>query len=222
MRIGITWSKISALAAALLLLAWSFSPSYAAKKMSAQDVLDRARKAFDALSGFKADITEHFQWQLAETTTETHGLMTYRKDDRFRLEFPQQRLVVDGKTLYRYNADTNQLLIETYNDESGVILPKQLLSGFSKRWELQNPEEMAIHDSVGYQLELVPKEQDSMFRRVTVWVDPEDWFVKRAVVDDVQGNRTEYRIEHIVVNPDLPDSLFMIEVPKGTETIDLR
>jgi outer membrane lipoprotein-sorting protein len=206
----------------LLLLAWTISTSYAAKKMTAQDVLDRARKTFDALAGFKANITEQFRWQLTETSTETHGSMTYRKDDRFRLEFPEQRLIVDGKTLYRYNADTNQLLIETYDDESGVILPKQLLSGFSARWELQNPGEPAIRDSVGYGLELVPKEQDSMFRHVTVWVNPEDWFVKQAVVDDVQGNRTEYLIDHIVVDPVLPDSLFTMKVPKGTETIDLR
>jgi outer membrane lipoprotein-sorting protein len=222
LRIGITWSKALTVTAMMLLSAWSISTSYAAKKMTGQDVLDRARKAFDALSGFSANITEQFRWQLTETTTETHGSMTYRKDDRFRLEFPEQRLIVDGKTLYRYNADTNQLLIETYNDESGVILPKQLLSGFSTRWELQNSGDPANRDSVGYQLELIPKEQDSMFRHVTVWIDPEDWFVKQAVVDDVQGNRTEYHIDHIMVNPVLPDSLFTMKVPKGTETIDLR
>ena len=195
---------------------------WAAKKLTNQDVLDQATKRFDALSSFQADLYEVFQWQRAETTTETKGVMMYRRDDRFRLEFPNQKLVVDGETLWRHNTETGQLLIEAYSDDSGVILPKQLLAGLSKHWDLADASEKAQIDSVGYQLRLAPKDQESAYRHVTVWVDAENWLVTRAIVDDIQGNRTVYRIDQVVVNPVLPDSLFQVYVPEGTETIDLR
>jgi len=210
------------IAAVLLWLSLiAFVPS-AAGKITAQDVLDQARKTFDGLSGFRAELTESFRWQLAETSTESRGTMTYRKDDHFRLEFPTQLVIVDGKNLWRYNTDTGQLLIETYSDESGVILPKQLLTGLSAHWDLQNAQDAAPKDSVGYKLELLPKDQDSAFRHVTVWIDPAQWLVKQAIVADAQGNQTVYHIDRIEANPVLPDSLFKMTVPEGTETIDLR
>jgi outer membrane lipoprotein carrier protein len=196
--------------------------AWAAGKQTGQQVLDKARKTFESMKSFQADLTEVFQWNLAETTTETHGKMSYRNDNRFRLDFPNQRLIVDGKTLYRYNSDNNQLLIEPYTDDSGVILPKQLLSGLSTHWNLTDGSNTALEDSLGYQLHLQAKDQDSAFRFVTVWIQPDNWFVSKAIVDDIQGNRTMYRIDQVVVNPMLPDSLFQAKVPVGTETIDLR
>ena len=193
-----------------------------AKTQTGQDVLDRAKRTFDNITSFQADLTELFYWNLAETSSESQGKMLYRHDDRFRLEFPNQRLVVDGKTLWRYNSENGQLLVESYNDESGVILPKQLMVGISKNWDLKDAAEPAVQDSSGYRLELTPTESESAVKQVTIWVDPENWLVNRAIVDDLQGNRTWYRIDHVEINPTLPDSLFEIHVPKGTETIDLR
>ena len=100
----------------------------AAKAWTCQDVLDRAKHTFDNITSFQADLTELFIWNLAETSTESQGKMLYRQDDRFRLEFPNQQLVVDGETLWRYNSETAQLLVESYSDDSGVILPKQLMT----------------------------------------------------------------------------------------------
>jgi len=216
------WNKVRILSAVLLWLSPLALVPSTAGKTTAQDVLDQARKTFDALFGFRAELTESFRWQLAETSTESRGTMTYRKDDHFRLEFPTQLVIVDGKYLWRYSPDTGQLLIETYSDDSGVILPKQLLTGLSAHWELQNTQDAAARDSVGYKLELTPKDQNSAFRRVTVWVDPAKWLVRQAIVDDAQGNQTIYRIDRIELNPVLPDSLFKVTVPEGTETIDLR
>jgi outer membrane lipoprotein carrier protein len=195
---------------------------WAAKKLTNQEVLNRAKERFANIASFRADLTEVFQWERAETTTETHGIMLYRKDDRFRLEFPNQQLVVDGETLWRYNPEHGQLLVESYNDESGVILPKQLLAGLSEHWVLKEASETVAQDSLGYRLDLTPRDPTSAFRRVKVWIDLDNWLVRRAVVHDAQGNRTEYRIDDVAVNPHLPDSLFQVRVPQGTETIDLR
>jgi chaperone LolA len=204
------------------LITGSTATTWAAKKMSCQDVLNRAKRTFGNITSFRADLTELFYWNLAETSTESQGKMLYRQDDRFRLEFPDQQLVVDGKTLWRYNSETEQLLVEPYNDESGVILPKQLMVGISENWELTNAAEPAAQDSNGYRLELTPLESESAVKHVSIWVNPDNWLVNHAVVDDVQGNRTRYRIDQVEINPTLPDSLFEIHVPKGTETIDLR
>jgi outer membrane lipoprotein-sorting protein len=210
------------IAVATVIVIESHAPAWTAGKQTCQQVLDKAKKTFESLKGFQADLTEAFQWNLAETTTETSGKMMYRSDNRFRLEFPNQKLIVDGKVLYRYNSEYQQLLIEPYTEDSGVILPKQLLAGLSNRWNLVDGSKTAVEDSTGYRLDLQAKDQESAFRNVTVWINPSDWLVRKALIDDVQGNRTVYRIDQVVLNPVLHDSLFQVHVPKGTETIDLR
>jgi len=223
LRLGTAWTKlIIAIVVSTVIMGGGYSPAWTAGKQTCQQVLDKAKKTFESLKGFQADLTEVFQWNLAETTTETRGKMMYRNDNRFRLEFPSQKLIVDGKILYRYNSEYQQLLIEPYTEDSGVILPKQLLAGLSTQWNLANGAEAAAEDSTGYRLDLQAKDQESAFRYVTVWINPSNWLVCKALVDDVQGNRTVYRIDQIVLNPVLHDSLFQVHVPKGTETIDLR
>ncbi len=222
MRPVIVWNRVLIAVVCAGMIAGGAVTAWAAKKLTCKDVLDRTKQTFDNITSFQADLTELFYWNLAETSTESQGKMLYRRDDRFRLEFPNQRLVVDGKTLWRYNSETGQLLVEPYDDESGVILPKQLMVGISKNWNLKNAAEPAVQDSSGYRLELTPLESESAVKQVTIWVDPDNWLVNRAIVDDLQGNRTWYRIDHIEINPTLPDSLFEIHVPEGTETIDLR
>ena len=70
-------------------------------------------------------------------------------------------------------------------------------------------------------LRLDPR-QESGFEFIELWVDRETYQLRESVLVDLFKNRTSVRFDSIEENAGVDDSSFDIEVPEGTEVIDLR
>ena len=68
---------------------------------------------------------------------------------------------------------------------------------------------------------LRPREP-AAFEFLEVWLDPESYQVRESVVRDLFGNRTELRFENTRENIGVEEAVFTLEVPEGTDVIDLR
>jgi outer membrane lipoprotein carrier protein len=63
---------------------------------------------------------------------------------------------------------------------------------------------------------------DAAFEYLEMWLAPGSHQLRESVVVDVFGNRTSVRFSEISENSGVEETAFEIDVPEGTEVIDLR
>mgnify|MGYP001258231709 CR=1 FL=1 len=158
---------------------------------------------------------------------------------RFRWEYDQptrQEFVSDGKTLWVYLPENNQVIqsdIE-FTSRSRSDDPMTFLTGmgnlsrdFLITWAYPN------QDVAGnYVLELRPRRSSTLIQRMLLVVDKDavlefkasssvgDRFpIRSSTVFSPEGNRTTIEFSNIRVNRGLPDSLFRFILPAGVDVI---
>ena len=161
---------------------------------------------------------------LGETSTAL-GEVVVERPGRMRWQYapPDARVVLLTDSAIRvYSPEDEQLQIAPMTKEtvsptalSFLLGEGSLAKDFSARAHAdpQRPE-------LG--LELVPKQGDSSFESLGLWVDRESHRLVESVVVDLFGNRTALRLTDVVENGGTKPEDFVLEVPEGTEVIDLR
>ncbi|HZY09751.1 MAG TPA: outer-membrane lipoprotein carrier protein LolA, partial [Bacteroidota bacterium] len=71
-------------------------------------------------------------------------------------------------------------------------------------------------------VKLIPKNTASNIKWMKVWVDTDDWLMKKIQVFDISDNLMTYFVEDLKLNSGLADSTFQFDIPPDVEVIDLR
>jgi outer membrane lipoprotein carrier protein len=153
------------------------------------------------------------------------GAVSVKRPGRMRWEYerPEERVIaVDGATVRMYSAEERQLQIAPMG--AGGLNPTALdfLLGngdLLSRFEPTLPEAATPADEAV--VRLVPRE-DSAFEWLELRVDASSYELRESVIQDLFGNRTSVAFRELVENSGVDDTAFEIEVPDGTEIIDLR
>ena len=136
---------------------------------------------------------------------------------RWDYEDPERKsaLVLDGDTLL-YLEDEGQLIRGRLDSESGLL--PDLLAGDGRLRELFVAEIAGVEgrDTL---LRLVPRSSEEALESVTLTLRRRDSAIERAEVLDPAGNRMRYRFLDLRVNRRLPDGIFDLRVPPGTEIV---
>jgi outer membrane lipoprotein carrier protein len=154
----------------------------------------------------------------------SRGRVVMQRPGRMRWEYiePEARVIVlDQETLRVYTPSEAQLQI--VSAAGGAFSPTALgflLGEGDLRADFSSETlEVAGRDEVG--LKLRPR-GDAAFEHLEMWLEPESHQLRESVVVDVFGNRTSVRFDEITENAGVDDGAFEIDVPEGTEVIDLR
>ena len=73
-----------------------------------------------------------------------------------------------------------------------------------------------------YLVDLTPKNRESFVTRIKIWLDSEDFLIRKIEYRDINENATIWEITEIDLNPDFSSSHFNYKAPSGAEVIDLR
>ena len=65
---------------------------------------------------------------------------------------------------------------------------------------------------------LTPKEESAELERAYIDLEP-NGLVRSILLEDLQGNRTQFRFENLRENTGVSDDLFQFEIPSGVEVI---
>ncbi len=207
-----------------LLIAAAFVPPFANGKgpPDAREVLSRAKEKYESIRDASANFTQHVLFGVMKSEQSFSGRFFMRKGNHYRIEGEEQTIVTDGSSVWTYSKVNKQLLIDRYKGDNNVIEPQRLLLNAEKEYEvtlIDNERSSGEHTS---QLKLIPNSDSSRFKWVKLWIDRNDWLLKKAQLQDLADNLTTYTISDIRLNKGLPDSLFRFDAPPATEVIDLR
>ena len=149
---------------------------------------------------------------------ETSGELALQRPGQFRWhtdEPMEQLLVSDGKTVWLYDPDLEQVTIQTL-DQRLTHTPALLLSGdvssISENFEVSHKEAGEVVDFT-----LRPKAKDTLFDNLRL-------SFRGGVINDMQmidgvGQRTNSLFNGVRVNEPLAAGLFTFEIPEGTDVI---
>jgi outer membrane lipoprotein carrier protein len=173
----------------------------------------------------KADFTQTVtspsrDGQAARSKTSS-GQFSFQRPGRFKFEYRkpfEQLIVADGKTLWMYDADLNQV---TQRAQAKVLdaTPAAILASAASVQALRADFDLkAVPDQDGLQwVEALPKAKDGQLKSVRVGFAGE----KLAAIDmlDSFGQRSLMRFANVQTSASLPVETFKFVAPKGADVL---
>lgn len=179
---------------------------------------DRLDRFLAGLTTMQGDFIQTLTNARGELMEESRGKLWLSRPGKFRLQYvsPYEQLyVADGKNIWMYDRDLEQVTVKPQDDTLGST-PAMLLSSTAPLEENFNIKEEGEHE--GYQwLLLKPKAADSNFDYLRLAMEGD---VLRAMeMVDGFGQTTRLYLATVVRNPDVAADKFRFEPPPGVDVI---
>lgn len=207
----------------LLLIGTLIFVDIASADTDVNKVIKKMREKYKNAKTLFIDFKEISRFSLTGTQTEVSASLYIEDMNQFRLESEDQIVVSNGETFWRYNKIENQVLIDYAKKGDQEILVNDILSDKTENYYTQLIQEYKEDGKKLYVIKLTPKpDSDSFFQEIKVWVVDKSWAIKKIIYTDYNENETEFQIEKIELNKELPLTMFTFEAPEGSEVVDVR
>jgi outer membrane lipoprotein carrier protein len=148
------------------------------------------------------------------------GTMQIKRPKKMKWLFAgphSKEFVTDGKTMYVYTADENQVI--KYDDfAASGSTADALLTSLDKLGDLFVVTELPAPAAGLHAVDLAPKKADGSVKKVHLELD-KDLLVTQVVIYDAFDTVTTLGFTNMKLNSTIPDSAFTFVVPKGASII---
>jgi len=204
--------RFRSVAAALLLLASSVA-------VASDDALTRVDAYLGSLRTLSADFDQVVRDDKGQVTSRASGTLTLSRPDRFRWDYREpylQTIVADGRRLWLYDADLQQVTVRPLDQGIGST-PAMLLSGAGKAADAFEAGGIEQRGDVAW-CTLKPRQRGSDFERVSLAFDGKGGLVAMELVDKL-GQATQIGFRKVVRNARVDAAAFRFVPPKGADVI---
>lgn len=193
--------------------------------LTTRDVVNRVQENYERIWSLTADFTQESTNKMLNQTRITKGKVYFEKAGLMRWEYtapPRNEWVSDGKTLWFYQPEESQVIVENVDREKGRLFLAFLVGegDLTRDFDVHRWDEEVEEAEKGYRIQLSPKKPHAMMDRLILTVDRRTNYVRMAEFFDAYGNPTVILFKHIRVNRKLPRSLFTFTIPPGVEVIE--
>lgn len=187
---------------------------------TAKEIMQSVSKKYSEISNLKCEFTQTTILSKIKKTQKIDGTLSLKKVNKFLIQYEHQTISCDGKTVWTYVKQNNQVLIDNYKDDkSSMSIDKIILNNFESFFSTFIKEEKIDEKNFNV-IKLTPKDDKSTIQNLKVWI--KDDIIKKVETVDKKQNSTTYFIKEIKFNQNINDDLFNFIPPKETEIIDLR
>ena len=190
----------------------------AAAQASAVAELDGLLNDIDTLSAQVVQLIVESDGGILE---ESDIRMYLKKPDGFYWEtlspFPEL-IVTDGITLWNYQPDLEQVVVEDW-DNSRSELAAQLLNGQTSNLAEEYLIESSVDDSGQHHaFELTPLASDSVYQKISINFTLNE--LDLIYLNSKNGQQTVWQFQNVERNSPLEEGLFVFSPPPGIEVIE--
>jgi len=197
------------------------------------DILSEMEKANTAFKTLKASIVYTRTITLLESTEISEGELSYKKPKRMYLKFypPRDEVnVVDGKYVWVYHPSEKQVekyeMINSMQSSQGVSFFEfgygESVDAAKKDYTITLLDTKEDGKNRFYILDLLPKDPKSQYSDIRLWVEEGFWLPGRIELYESQGEVVNViELKNIKLNKGMSDKLFVFDVPRGVEVIEL-
>jgi outer membrane lipoprotein carrier protein len=188
-----------------------------------ETIIQRVQEKFKAITTLTLNFDVHYQ--MAGSTQSSHevGKLWLDHLDKFRLESPSRTIVCDGRVVWMYDPSQKQVILRNVEDQQGDILnPRQLFFDYPSRYQVKKVEKANLSGYSCDILSMIPKDAADPTRKLQVWIDRQDSYTRKILLEDLAGNFTTFEFGNFSAGQNLPDGTFQFKAPAGVEIIDTR
>lgn len=183
-----------------------------------EDAEQRVNQFFEHVSTFKADFVQQVFSEDGTLIQGSEGILKLKRPGRFLWEYriPSQQLILaDGKNLWIYDAELEQVSIKGIDEALGAA-PIVLLTENRPLSENFDVQETGSREGLEW-IELIPHTQDTEFSQIEFGMDGIN--IVQMELHDQFGQKTVIRFENSQTNINIPDSEFMFIPPDNVDVI---
>lgn len=174
-----------------------------------------------AQAEFTQDVTMPPKNGQAARTKTSSGSFAFERPGQFRFDYKKpfaQTIVADGKTLWLYDADLNQVTERAQAQALGstpaaLLASAPNLQALTKDFALESAPEQ---DGLQW-VQATPKAKDGQLQNVRVGLRGDQLAVLEIL--DSFGQRSVIRFANVQANPALPAATFEFKVPPGADVL---
>ncbi len=203
----------------------SFTASVAQDKQ-VDEIVTGVQANYEKINDFHAKFTQEATVKALDKVQKSDGEVWFKKPGKMRWNYyrpAKDEIVSDGITLWFYNYQEKQAIKSPVDRIMDTPTTTTFLSGLGKIKEqfiAKFSTENQFDENGNYLIDLIPKEGDEDYNKVTIAVDKKNMFVRDIYLHDPFGNLTKVSLTDIKINKGVPDSLFKFKIPGGIEIIE--
>ena len=225
MRERLNLSRAIGLIASVFVLALGLAAkaSVAADGKNAEAIVDSLQKNYDTTTDFTADFQQETEVKNINRTLKASGKLSFKRPGKMLWNYDEpkgQFVIADGKFLYFYQPDQNQVIKSPLKNAFRGDIPLSFLLGLGN---LKKDFTATLQSSDGnlYVLRLEPKGEAGGFSEILLAVNKGSFDIMWVSVHDAANNVTTLRFANMRKGVGVKDSLFQVQIPNGADVVEL-
>lgn len=149
----------------------------------------------------------------------------YLKGDKYKFDIAGQDVVSDGKTVWTYVKDGNEVQINNVRADENIITPSNIFTIYEKGFLFRYAGEQVSNGTVSQLIELVPIEpKKKNYFKIKLTINKNDKFITGAKVYNKNGSIYSITLDKFAPDAANDDSIFSYSASAhpGADVIDLR
>ena len=186
-------------------------------------IISKVQDKYDHMKYLTATFRQVESFKLTGSQTESIGKIYIADGDKYRFESEDQVIVTDGKSVWTYNAMSKQLLIDEVRENSGALIPRDLLFKYPQKYFATLLSESKENNKKIYLIRLDPRDQVYGYvKSIKIWVEDDAWLIHKIESTDINGNKSLYEINDQDTKSKISKDKFMFVPGEDTEVVDMR
>lgn len=210
---------------ALILLSSIVSITIAQKDPEAEKVLRKLSEKIKSYSTIQADFTIDFKNIKENIQNKSEGTIIM-KGDKYHLDFMGTISFFDGKTLWNYIEEVNEVNItEPKPDDEDIFSnPKKLFTIYEHGYKYQLINNFNKDNINGSIIDLYPEDIDEEYSRIRLEINNDNNTIISATIFGKDGSHYIISLYNYKLNKSISDSHFVFNEKKykNVEIIDMR
>ena len=199
-----------------------------ANAQSPEAIMNRAVKAYGELNSVRAEFRQSITNPLTGTSSTSRGVMLRKDPNLISINFTDpngDRIVSDGQSLWVYLPSTapGQVIKTSARGNNALAMVDPggaFLTSPASKFTMSGGGTATVSGRKMNVVNLVPKKDNGMFTRATVWVDAQSDYIRQFEVTDANGLKRTVTITSILPNANLASSQFRFTPTKNMRVLD--
>lgn len=189
------------------------------KDSKAAVLLDEVSAKAKAYKSIKVDFSYTMENVKARINEEKTGTLLL-SGDKYTMSAAGQMVICDGKTIWTYIRESNEVQINALENKDDALTPSKLLTSYNANYKSKI---IKSTDPAIESVELIPNTSKN-FTKAILGIDKAKKQVRSFTLYDKSGNTFTYKIKNYLTDTPVTASDFTFDAKKfpGVEVIDMR
>ncbi len=208
----------------LLLIFLAYIASFSqVNDQKANTILQNLADKMKSYSSMKIEFTYILENKAEKINQSKTGVITV-KGDKYYLNISGQRIISDGKTVWTYIPDADEVQINNVNpDDENAINPAKLLTNYNQNYRAKLIKEFNSGGTITQVIDLIPLKGKAFFK-IRINVDKNKLQILSTEIYNKNGSTYSYKVTKFTPNLKTLDSEFVFKPSEfpGVEINDMR